>query len=320
MTPGEERLLRAESDPEAALVAVVEELGSRPGVQLRRDEPLARHLPLRSGGPADLWIEVDDLDALKEALRVARQHNVSWSLCWPFEDRLVRDGGIRGAALRPGRGFERLRLLPADAHGPARIELGAAAPWAAVAACAPDPSSPPAEVGTWPGCPGGNLPEARLGLEGLLWAVTWFRGRSVERTELPQGAVPPDVPKSAVLLSVEVPLAWPAGARRLKHRHRPPPPGTLFSAEEGLDIARQLALAGILGSRLRAWRMAHAEPGTLVAIAPGDTRSALLFAKGIADHVRKSRGVELQQRLSVDGVDGPPASRTGPPARPKESR
>ncbi len=292
-------------DPDAALAGLADALRALDGVAVRVQEPFAAHLPMRSGGPAELWVEVDDLDAMRQALRTTRAHHYAWSLCWPFEDRLVRDGGLAGVVVRPGLGFETCTLLPAEPGLPLRLLMGAATPWAAAARFA-DQQGPPAVLASWPGCPGGSY--TRLdptALEGLLCGLTYARGRKVERLDIAYGATPPPLTGTAVLLSVEVPLAFPAGTRAQHDRPVPPPLGTLFEPPDAFDLTRQLRAAGVVGSRLRAWRMAWSEPGTLVNLGGGDTRSALLLAKGIAEHVKKSRGVEPKLRLPVDGVDGP---------------
>lgn len=309
----------AELDPDAARAAVLRELADSPGLRLLPDEPMDRHLPLRCGGPADLWVEARDLEALRAAWRAARRHGMTTHLCWPLQELLVRDGGVRGMVIRPGPGFEGVDPLPPTEALGARIRLGAAAPWSAALRHAPALEPGPAlVVGTWPGCPGALFEQGpHEALEGVVAAYEWARGREQERVELSAGAQPAPLPKGAALLAVEVPLAWPGGSRRLRHRVRPPPTGTLF-AEDGLPNAPQLHAAGLLGARLRSWRLSIVEPGTLVHLGGGDCSSALLFARGVAEHALKARGVRLETRIPVLGVDG--GRRPRPPTpRPRPS-
>ena len=291
-------------EPDQVIAAVAHGLARLPGVRVRTREPMARHVPLRVGGPADLWVMVADTEALAATLGLVRQHGQSWHLSWPFEDRLVRDGGQRGVIVRPGRGFEGVALLPADDQGPSRLRLGAATPWAALAgalARIPGPArSPLAHVATWPGCPGGLLSSGDPTLlDGLLHALSWYKGRSTERVVVEDGASSPVPSSSAVLLSIELPLS-PSRPRPLR---RPPPTGTLFADDVPMAAAPQLRAAGLLGTRLHAWRVARAEPGTLVNMGHGDCATALLLAKGLAEHARKSRGVELQLRIPIVGSE-----------------
>lgn len=308
-----DRLALDRVDPAAALTALAAALASTPGVVLRRREPMAAHTPLRCGGPADLWALVADERALAATLDAARQAGVPWRACWPLEDVLVRDGGLRGLVLRPGRGFEGAALLPEDQDGPARLRLGAATPWSAALAAlrlarlpGPDAAtSPLSTVGAWPGCPGALMHTGDpAGLEGLCHALAWHRGRRIERTVLAQGAAPAALPASALLTHVELPLLAPPGARRLKHRPAPPPPGTLFADDGPLRAGPQLRAAGLLDTRLRAWRLARPEAGTLVNLGGGDFHTAALLAKGVAEHANRIRGIDLVLRIPTIGVDG----------------
>ncbi|NOY24706.1 MAG: hypothetical protein GXP62_02440, partial [Oligoflexia bacterium] len=111
--------------------ALLDALERIEGVFVRTNEPMAAHIPLRCGGPAEVWAIVEDEAALRLALAAARKAGQRWWICWPFHEVLVRDGGVRGLVLRPGRGFEGAVLLPPDDQGPARLRLGSATPWAA---------------------------------------------------------------------------------------------------------------------------------------------------------------------------------------------
>jgi UDP-N-acetylmuramate dehydrogenase len=320
--PVAERATLRLEDPQVALDGLCAALQGAPGVSLRRREPMAAHLPLRCGGPVDLWVEVADLPALRAALEATRQAGLPWRACWPFEELLVRDGGLRGVAIRPGRAFEGAALLPEDAHGPARLRLGAAEPWSAArAALASAPGGaalhgPLSQVAAWPGCPGALLHGSDLQpLEGLLHAVSWVKGNRVERTVLAEGAAPSSLPASAILLSVELPLSPIAGARRPKHRPVPPPPGTLFADDGPLRTAPQLVAAGLSGTRLRAWRLATTEAGVLVNLGGGDCATATLLAKGLAEHVHRARGMDPTLRIPVIGLEATRKQGAPPPRR-----
>lgn len=63
---------------------------------LRRDEPMSRHTSWRVGGPADIWYRPSDRDDLRSFLS-GHQGAVLW--LGLGSNLLVRDGGIRGAAV-----------------------------------------------------------------------------------------------------------------------------------------------------------------------------------------------------------------------------
>ena len=76
-------------------------------VVLLRDEPLARHVALRVGGPCDALLVVHREEALLEAISVASEWgSVTWL---GHGTRLaVRDGGVSGVFVRLGTGFAQI--------------------------------------------------------------------------------------------------------------------------------------------------------------------------------------------------------------------
>ncbi len=306
-------------DPELALNQARDKLASLEGVVLREGEPMAAHTPLRCGGPVQLWVQLDDPASLDRVLAAARQSGLAWNLSWPLQDLLVRDGGLAGLALRPGRGFEGARLLPADETLPARLSLGAAEPWAAArgallsggtaAERAESARGPLGLVSTWSGCPGGLVhgKEAPL-LEGLGLRFLWQRGRQVETGE----SLAPPTPAS-LLLAVEIPLLPPPGFRRSRSAAAPSPPGAILTDGSKLALGPQLALAGLPRTRLRHWRLAEAEPGTVVNLGGGDLASLQVLVRGLAEFARKSRGLDLSIRVPIIGLN--PTRRGSSPLR-----
>lgn len=288
--------------PEAAAHAVVACLGALPGVWARTEEPMARHTPLRAGGPAEVWAVVADPGALIEVLHLARRHGVSWRVHWPLSDGLVRDGGQRGLVIRPGRGFEGMHL-----DGEALV-LGSAAAWAGVRGLPGDGWWSP--LAAWPGTVGGLMESAdRSWIAGSCVRLRWARGRSVEEVAVPAGSAPPEVPSSAVLM--EVTLRPPLRVPRRLARARPPTPGTLFADPDlpGQTSGAVLGRAGIPGTRLRQWRLSAVEPGTVVHLGGGCVADLLLLAKGVADRVDRCRAVSLDLRIPLSGDD--PSHRRG---------
>lgn len=270
-------------------------LAQIPGVWIRLEEPMSRHLPLRVGGPADAWAVVSDEDALDAVLRATRQESISWRVHWPLSDLLVRDGPLRGLVIRPGRGFERIRL--AEDH----VVMGSATPFAALCCLGDGWWAPLAD---WPGTIGGLLSSAdRAWLAGSCARLTWLRGRSRETVELEPGAAPPEVPESAVL--TEVALRPGLRLPRRSARRRPPPLGTLFGDPvvhgHPLHAGAELVRAELAGTRLRQWRVSSVEPGTVVQLGGGTIDDLLLLTKGIQERVEKKCASALEIRIPLLG-------------------
>ncbi|MEZ5302622.1 MAG: UDP-N-acetylmuramate dehydrogenase [Verrucomicrobiales bacterium] len=67
-------------------------------------EPMSRHTTLRVGGPADFWIEPATESGFARAVKFLRAEGIPLRVIGRGSNLLVKDGGIRGAVLHPGKG------------------------------------------------------------------------------------------------------------------------------------------------------------------------------------------------------------------------
>jgi UDP-N-acetylmuramate dehydrogenase len=92
---------------------------------VRENEPLSRHTTFGIGGPADLYVKVETVDALVRVLNAARRSGVPWFILGAGSNLLVGDHGIRGIVIeydaKAVTGPERL----ADGRARFRVEAGA---------------------------------------------------------------------------------------------------------------------------------------------------------------------------------------------------
>jgi UDP-N-acetylmuramate dehydrogenase len=72
-------------------------------LELRLDEPMAKHTTLRLGGPADIWARPTDFDTLASLLRRCHECEVAVHFVGGGTNLLVRDGGLRGLVINLGR-------------------------------------------------------------------------------------------------------------------------------------------------------------------------------------------------------------------------
>ena len=84
------------SDRYADLAAAI---AQRTGLAVRFDELLASHTTMRIGGPADLFITVNETDQLVAAVRLAREHSVPVMVLGGGSNALFSDAGVRGLVL-----------------------------------------------------------------------------------------------------------------------------------------------------------------------------------------------------------------------------
>ncbi len=93
------------------------------GGRVSRDEPLSRHTTLKVGGAVDFWIEPEDPEDLKKALKVCHE-NVFKIYIFGFGSNILPpDEGLRGAAIHLGAAFfKKIRIEKG------RVIAGASAP------------------------------------------------------------------------------------------------------------------------------------------------------------------------------------------------
>ncbi len=72
---------------------------------VRNQEPMRKHTTFKIGGPADLFIVVNDVPALQAVYTAARELSVPCMVIGKGSNLLVRDSGIRGAVLQLGGTF-----------------------------------------------------------------------------------------------------------------------------------------------------------------------------------------------------------------------
>jgi UDP-N-acetylmuramate dehydrogenase len=263
-----------------------EALANVPDVAVRRKEPLARHVPLRVGGPADGWVSTFTEKALVEVLRLARKHTVGVRIHWPFQDWIVREGGVANLVVRPGGELERV-WVEGDV-----LWIGAAAPWASAATLLA--ARKQEALAGWPGVPGALLESAdRKVLGGLLHGLRRIRGGRIESMVIAADEPVPEVVAPVVPLAVGLSIGRP--------KRSPPRPAMLFGDPAHDTAARVLVKAGIVGTRFRDWRLSIAEPGSIVQLGDGTCEDLALLVKAVQHQVDRERGVELEPRIPVVG-------------------
>jgi UDP-N-acetylmuramate dehydrogenase len=89
--------------------------------KVREHEPLSKHTTFKIGGPADLWLEPQDLESLQRVIGVLNHLRIPYFLIGEGSNLLVSDQGFRGAMIHLDEGFNLI-----ECHGTSLI-CGAAA-------------------------------------------------------------------------------------------------------------------------------------------------------------------------------------------------
>ena len=87
-------------------------------------EPMNKHTTIRIGGPADVFLRPSGLDDLTAALRIAREENIPFMVLGAGSNTLVKDGGIRGFVITPGKALMDCRVVR-ESELEADVEAGA---------------------------------------------------------------------------------------------------------------------------------------------------------------------------------------------------
>lgn len=77
--------------------------------EVKTDEPMARHTTFKIGGPARFFVEADSVEAVKEALKAAKEYSVKTYVIGNGSNLLVSDSGIDGLVVMMGGKFSSVR-------------------------------------------------------------------------------------------------------------------------------------------------------------------------------------------------------------------
>jgi UDP-N-acetylenolpyruvoylglucosamine reductase len=261
----------------------IDNLNSIDGIIAKSNQPLHHHLPLRVGGNVDCWVRCSSRKALLEALPIIRRH--SWRLHWPFQDWLVKDGGIKGCILRLEGEFEKI------VSGEGFIELGTAALWSQTT----NLGNSAVELQLWPGSVGSVLYGSDIKhLKGFNLEVEWVRGRSFETVTIAANQNF-EIPKTVVPTKIKI-----IGKRKRRNR-KPLGTGFAFIVDKKKlpgELLRDLRLNTV---RLRNWKVSPFNPNQIVHIGYKEFEDVTLLQKALNQRISQIRKGSLQFRLPIIG-------------------
>ena len=94
------------------------------GPRVRFNEPMRGHTSLRTGGPAEVWVEPDHPEELKEIFQECRYNHFNFMVIGGGTNLLVKDTGIKGVVVSLKKCFNQIRMLEQDRSG-ILVEIGA---------------------------------------------------------------------------------------------------------------------------------------------------------------------------------------------------
>ena len=296
--------------------ALERELRARFDARLQREYPLAELTSFRIGGPADLYLLVEDEDELGAAVAAAQRHSVPSFCLGSGTNLLVSDRGIRGLVIKLGAGFAQVELDGCD------LRAGAAAQFGALARMTAERGLAGLEFGEGiPGSVGGGLLMNAGAFGGeLACVVTAVRGGDANgqvrmltkpevgfayrRTALPPRFIITRVDCTLVRGDREALRARVAEIHAKRMSRQPdgvPNAGSVFKNPPGSFAGRLLEAAGLKGARRggAAFSTRHANfIENLGGARAGDVHALIELARA---RVRASAGVALEPEVRLVG-------------------
>ncbi|RBW70210.1 UDP-N-acetylmuramate dehydrogenase [Bacillus taeanensis] len=77
---------------------------------VKQHEPLANHTTMKIGGPAELFVEPKDIEAVKRMMEIVKETGVPWRVIGRGSNLLVKDKGVKGIVIKLEKGTDHLEV------------------------------------------------------------------------------------------------------------------------------------------------------------------------------------------------------------------
>lgn len=287
-------------------------------VTCRLYEPMSKHSTLRVGGEAQYWIEPDSIESMQNVVNFFKDRNIPVYVVGRGSNLVVRNGGIRGAVIRPTGGeFEKLEL-----QGD-RIVAGAGVKLKKLAAFAAKHGISGFEwMDGIPGCVGGSLRMNAGCMGGEMWQVFCSAialdedGETIEldksNMRAPSYRIIPDFTENMVVQATfaGTPGADPAEiektmeeyrARRKSSQPQEPSAGCTFKNPADIPAGKLIDELGLKGFSIGGAQVSEKHANFI--INTGNAKATDVTE--LIDHIRavakKERGIILKAEVQVIG-------------------
>jgi UDP-N-acetylmuramate dehydrogenase len=303
-------------DPSVAQGRLLDVLESLCPGGVRRNEPLARHVTFRIGGPADILLIPRTLTHLAAAVAFLYEHGLPFVMLGRGSNVLIADRGVRGIVLKTGRGQDAVRYP----CGGVVAECGVSLPYLSRATAARGLAGLEFAAGI-PGSIGGGL-AMNAGAHGrslsdavhavrVLTPVGEQRWPRAEMEFRYRQSRLQDEP--AVALEVELDLicgdpreclarleAW-LRTRSETQPLGPPSSGCIFKNPEGDHAGRLIDAAGGKGMRCGDAVVSDRHANYILNVGGATAVDVLALIDRVRARVRERAGVELEPEIKLIG-------------------
>lgn len=284
-----------------------------------RDEPMREHTTFHIGGPADLFFEPRDARQVAAAVRACRELSLPLLVLGNGSNLIVRDGGLRGAAMHIGADMARWVIQDTRLTAQAGLPLKAAARAAAGAGLAGlvFAEGIPGSVGGGAcmnaGAYGGEMAQVVEAVE-IVDLAGEIRTLPKERLDytyrhsamLKQGWI---VTQVTYALAHGDPEALNAEMRELAARRREKQPlrypsaGSTFKRPPGHFAAKLIEEAGLKGLRMGGAEVSTQHAGFVVNTGGATAADVLSLIAQVRERVLAHSGVALEPEVRIVGEE-----------------
>lgn len=283
------------------------------------DEPMSRLTSFKIGGPADLLVEPETPEELAGIVEYCLEYDIPWIFLGRGSNLLVRDKGVRGVAIRLGKGFCYTKVEGT------RMWAGAATPLSTVAEVAAGHSLSGLEFASGiPGSVGGAVFMNAGAYEGEMCQVVvetklYKPGEgflTLKKEELCFGYRRSRLQQEK-LIALQVTMELSPGEesavrekmadynnrRRSKQPLELPSAGSVFKRPEGHYAGRLIEEAGLKGARIGDAQVSEKHAGFIVNLGKATARDVLALIALVREEVFKKFGVSLEPEVRVIGEE-----------------
>jgi len=292
------------------------ELRVKFGARVRASMPLAELTSFRIGGPADLFVNVEDEAELMHAKAAAYRATVPCFCLGAGTNLLVSDRGMRGLVVRLGDGFAKIKI------DGTKVVAGAGAAFGALVEAVVDRGLEGLEFGEGiPGTVGGGLVMNAGAFGGeIAKVVTLVHGVTeageaialtkddvkfaYRRTELPNHFVITRVDFELAYGDRERLMARVAELKAKRASRQPrgvPNAGSIFKNPPGNFAGKLLEGAGLKGTRLGGAAFSDQHANFIVNLGGAQAAEVLALIDMARDKVKEQSGVLLEPEVRLVG-------------------
>lgn len=285
------------------------------------DEPMADHTTFRVGGPADLMVIPENVEQLRQAIRLCRDASIPWYVIGNGSNLLVSDKGYRGVVIKICRNMDLIEKEEKD--GRLRVRAGAGVLLATLARSVCDDGWTGFEFATGiPGTLGGGI-TMNAGAYGgemsqILSGVTVLTAQGAIE-EWPADRLELGYRKSRIqkeeAIALEAVMEFEKGdigqiretvrslaaERRKKQPLEYPSAGSTFKRPEGYFAGKLIQDAGLKGYRVGGAQVSEKHSGFVINADHATAADIYQLMRDVGAIVYKKFGVRLEPEVRLLG-------------------